>query len=321
MNRFKVVRTRTHGFSVDNVANSVDSARFFARVYASARLADAQQRTVDVAVRAQALFPAPFGVRVADVAGRAPAHVPGRGIGVAHGGGVARRLVAHFDRLARYFGYGVGPEARRALAKRLVPVGEAHGVRAARVIVAQVRARMRLPVAHLRLRTIVVVHARNPSAAGRRVRVAGVRAGRTLALRHVIVGHANGVRAALRTVTDRLARFRSAGRRRFHARFGGRTFDVLLATARFLDRATAVPVVCVAHETGRALAAALVLTGHAYRVERARERRADRRTLQHVQRVRFARLVVRTVGVHRTVGQRRFLALGHYGIPCELRPA
>jgi len=209
VDRLEIVWARTHRFPIDNVANRVDPARLFARVYASARLADAQQRTVDVPVRAQAFFPAPVRVRVADMARRAPAHVARRRARLAYGRGMARRLVARLRGFARYFGDGIGSVTGRTLAQQFVSVGQAHGVRSARAFVAQVRARMRLSVAHLRPRTIVVVHARHLSATVRVVRVARKRTGRTLALGHVIVRHANGVQTAHRVIANRPARFRS----------------------------------------------------------------------------------------------------------------
>lgn len=139
--------------------------------------------------------------------GRTLARVPRRRVRLAHRGVVARCFVAHFRGFARYFGHGVGFETGRALAQRLVAVRETNGVHAAGALVAEVRARVRLSVANLRLRAIVVVHARHFPATVRVVRIAGKRTGRTLALGHVIVGNAHRVRAAHRMVADGSARF------------------------------------------------------------------------------------------------------------------
>lgn len=142
MNRLEVVGTRTHGFPFDDIAYRVYSAGFFARIYASTRLADAQQRAIDVAVRAQTFFPAPVRIRVSDVTRRASTDVSRRGVRFAHGGGMARRLVARFRGFARYLGNGIGFETGGTLAQQLMSVGQAHRVRPARVFVAQVHAGM-----------------------------------------------------------------------------------------------------------------------------------------------------------------------------------
>jgi len=319
VNRLEVVGTRAHGFPFDDVAYRVHPAGFFARVYASTRLADAQQRAIDVAVRAQAFFPAPVRIRVPDVARRASADVSRRWVRFAHGGRMARRLVARLRGFARYLRDGVGFETGGTLAQQLMSVGQAHRVRPARVSVAQVHAGMRLSVACLRLRTIVVVHARNFSAAVGVVRVARERARRTLALSHVVVRHADRVRAAHRMITDGSARFRSA-RRIFQTRFGGQALGVSQTTA-LQNRTATVSIVRVPFVSGHALAVAFVIAGRAHRIYRARQLDTHRCAFQHAQRVRSARLAVFAVGVHRAIGQRGFLALRYDWIPRELATA
>lgn len=97
----------------------------------------------------------------------------------------------------------------------------------------------------------------------------------------------------------------------------GQTFDVSLATT-LLDGMAAVSVVGVSHETRHALAAAFVFDGHAHRVKRTSQLDAHGHAFQYAQRVRFTRLVVFAVDVHRAVGQRRFFALRYHRIPYEL---
>lgn len=206
MNRFEVVGTRAYGFSLDDIAYRVDPARSLARIHTPARLTDTQQRTVNVSVRAQTLFPAPLRVRVSDVTGRTPTDVPRRRVRFAHGGGMARGLVTHFGSFAGNFRERVRLETGRTLAQRLVPVGEAYGVGSARVFVARVYARMRLSVTDLRLRTVIVVHARHSLATARIVRTAGKRTGRTLALGDVVVRDTDGVQAAHGVVANGFAR-------------------------------------------------------------------------------------------------------------------
>lgn len=188
--------------AVDDLAERVRAAGILARVHAAVLQADRVHRAV-LGTGTVAFRLAAGCVRIAHATGRTLAHRIARGTSDAERGRVTGIRTARLHGDALDVGHRVRPITRRTLARRFVIVGDTDGVYAARVLVTGIVTGVREPVAELRQRAVDVVDTRHRSTAGRRiVGVAGVEPGRALAVRHVVVDDAEGVRAARDKVAD-----------------------------------------------------------------------------------------------------------------------
>lgn len=192
-------------------------------------------------------------------------------------------------------------------------VRDADRVHAACVLVARVVAGVSESIAELRGWTVDVVNAGHRPTAGRDViRITGVEPGRALAIRHVIVDDAKGVRAARDEVADRLTDERTV--RRTTARVVLRALAVGGA-AIFARAVTAATVVGIARVAGQALAVAAMVLRDTARICGAGKAAAERQALEHPQSVGSTALAGMTVVVVYAVGHRRLLARRQHWIP------
>lgn len=268
-------RTAAYWLPVDDIAESVGSTGTVAGGRATAVDANTVQLAVHVAVGTHALRVAASGVGVAHHAGRAGALVgtAGRAAG---GRGVAGVGVAQVHSLALDLSRWIGSETWRTLTVIPVVLGDADGVVAAGVV-ADVEAGVLEPVAGLVCGAVGVGDAADGGAAvDGVVGIPGEQSRRTLALRRVIVGDADGSRAAASGVANGDALPYVAPRL---APVGLLALGVRLAliTGHWTAPTTGVRV---ASEACVTLALSAVVAGEAGGVERAVEASTDVHTLE-----------------------------------------
>lgn len=293
--RHEFVNASTAGPTIRDLAERVGAAGVLARIHATMLVADGVHRAV-LGPGAVSLRLAAVHVRIAHVIWWALASRTVARAGDAESSRMAGIGTARLHGDALHIWHRVRSQSRRALANRPMIVRDAHRVHAARVLVACIVAGVREPVAELRGRAVDVVDARHGAAAGHNVvRIAGVEPGRALAVCHVIVDHAERVRAARDEVADRLADERTIRRR-------AATCLVLRALAvggaAILARAVAAAtVIRIASVAGQALAMATMILRDAARVRGAGEAAAEGQALEHTQGVWSATLARTTVVV------------------------
>ena len=299
--------------TVHDLADRVGAARVLARIHTAIFVTDGMHRAV-FGTGAVSLRLAAVDVRIAHVIRRAPTdRFARRRTSDAERRRMTGVRTARFDGDALDVGHRIRAQSGRTLTDRPVIVRDANGIHPARVLVAGVVAGMREPVAELRRRAVDVVDAGHRATTGCRiVRITGVRSGRTLAIRHVIIDDAERVRAAGDEVADQLAGERTV--RSAATRLIFRTLAVSGATvlARALTAPTIVRITGVARQT---LALTVMILCHAAGIRGAGETVAKRHAFKHAERVRPASLARMAVVVAYAIGHRRLLAGRQYRIP------